>query len=379
MATPHSSPNTLINLIEAPLAKAQPDAVSLVYPVQPGDTLSHILIDYHDISLHHPDYQLALTSFKHFNPQIKDIHKIYPGQLLNLVELPKAANHSAHEQALMCEINPQELNAYLDQNSSSDQASDQALVDPYVRQLLNKNYSVEYQHRMPSHPAEQEALARLSWLHENKSWLTIPAGIGINTLGTVTGIQNQLFIREIEQLVMQRKAGKLTKGQYDYRRKKTLQKLAQQLGPFEKALFNGKTAKQSIRQVRRRGIPATQKINAELHRLNKLSKLASKGGVILGAAGAAMACHEIANTQDVVKKNEILVETSTSLLVGSASTIAIGILVATTPVGWALALTLAAGSAAASYGSGLTLKNLYNKYGQKYDLTQTTGINRLCR
>ena len=375
MATPHSSPNTLINLIEAPLTKAQPNAVSLVYPVQPGDTLSHLLTDYHDISLHHPDYQLALTSFKHFNPQIKDIHKIYPGQLLNLVELPKAANHSAHEQALMCEINPQELNAYLDHNQSSDQA----LVDPYVRRLLDKNYSVAYQHQLPTHPIEQEALARLAWLHKNKSWLTIPAGIGINTLGTVTGVQNQLFIREIEQLVMQRKTGKLTKGQYDYQRKKTLEKLARQLGPFERALFNGKTAKQSIRQVRRRGIPATQKINAELHRLNKLSKLASRGGVILGAAGAALACHEIANTHSVTKKNEILVETANSILVGTAANALVAVVLVSNPAGWATMLVLAAGSASYSCLAGEGAKFLYNKYGKSYDLLIKSGVNNLCR
>ena len=102
--------------------------------------------------------------------------------------------------------------------------------------------------------------------------------------------------------------------------------------------------------------------------------------MILGAAGAAMACHEIANTQDVVKKNEILVQEVGSLL-GGVATASVGFYIVSmfTPVGWGLTLVIAASSAYSSLKLGQEAKQFYTKHLRHYDFTTVTGVNNLCR
>jgi len=61
--------------------------------------------------------------------------------------------------------------------------------------------------------------------------------------------------------------------------------LVKRLGPFDKHLFNGKTASQGLRINRKLSIPATHDITQYADKLTKLSKYAVRGNVILAGAG----------------------------------------------------------------------------------------------
>ena len=72
-------------------------------------------------------------------------------------------------------------------------------------------------------------------------------------------------------------------------------------------------------------------------------------------------------------------ETIGSLIGGGVGSTTIFVITMFTPIGWGLAITLAAGSAATAYLAGIGAKTVYNKYGNSYDLTQHTSVNKLCR
>src|SRR5690554_2526563 len=115
---------------------------------------------------------------------------------------------------------------------------------------------------------------------------------------------------------------------------------------------------------------------------DKLTKLASHGkygGYILGGVGLAASCVEIANTSDQQKKNEIFVETIASTTVGLVGGWAVGLFLVTNPVGWGMALVLATGTVAASYGTGKLAQHVYTSSGTKVDLVSGIGVNSICR
>ena len=115
--------------------------------------------------------------------------------------------------------------------------------------------------------------------------------------------------------------------------------------------------------------------------MGTLSKIASRGGVVLSVAGLGGTCYEIANTDNTQKKNEILVESlggvAGGVVYGVAATAAI--IIMATPVGWVGALVIGAGGAAFSYGVGLSAKNLYSTHGAHVDLAAVTKISALCK
>lgn len=114
------------------------------------------------------------------------------------------------------------------------------------------------------------------------------------------------------------KAKKITKGQYDYRRRNLLNQLASKLGPTKALLTSIKNPSEVLRISRSKGTAPTQPIAQQLKRMNSLSKVASKGGVALSVVGLGVACHQIAQTDSQQEKNEILVESLGGLMGGLA-------------------------------------------------------------
>ena len=94
-----------------------------------------------------------------------------------------------------------------------------------------------------------------------------------------------------------------------------------------------------------------------------------------------MACHEIASTDNVQKKNEILVESLGGLTGGVAFGFATGVtlLIMATPVGWVGALIIGIAGAGFSYGTGLSAKKLYSTYGTSIDFASATKISAICQ
>ena len=87
----------------------------------------------------------------------------------------------------------------------------------------------------------------------------------------------------------------------------------------------------------------------------------------------------IASTTDSQEKNEIFVETITSTSVGLLAGRVIGVFLLSNPIGWGMAIVLAVGSVAVSYGLGVGAGILYDRFGKKIDLVEGTGIDRICQ
>ncbi len=115
--------------------------------------------------------------------------------------------------------------------------------------------------------------------------------------------------------------------------------------------------------------------------MNRISKFASNGGAILTVASVGLACREIANTDNTLEKNHILVESLGSVFGGTAFGIATGItlFMIGTPVGWVAALVIGAGAVASSYATGQAAKFVYDKFANTTDFVSMAGISTLCR
>jgi len=173
------------------------------------------------------------------------------------------------------------------------------------------------------------------------------------------------------------KENKITKGQYDYQRKTIIEDLKKRIGPFDKLLFNGKTANQGLRINRKLSISATHDLTRYANKLTKLSRLATTGNVILAGAGVAMACKKIGDTDDRQEKNEILIETTTTTLVGVG--VAVTLFLVSNPLGWAVAIGIGVGTAVGGYVAGKGVAKLYSSTSLKeHDLVEMTNVDQLC-
>lgn len=115
--------------------------------------------------------------------------------------------------------------------------------------------------------------------------------------------------------------------------------------------------------------------------MSGLSKVASRGGVVLSVAGLGIACHEIAHTESRDRQNEILVESAGSVAGGLLYALGAGIAltVIATPVGWVGALVVGAGGAASGYGGSILSRRFYDRHGRHVDFVEETGIDTVCR
>lgn len=151
------------------------------------------------------------------------------------------------------------------------------------------------------------------------------------------------------------------------------------LGPAERWLFGNRTTHQSIRIARGGGVPATAHIAQHADRIGKLAKVARGGGIALAGVGLTASCMEIANTASQEEKNEIFVETVASTTAGAIGGLLVGVFLVSNPIGWGVALTVAAGSVATSYAAGKGAVKLYDTFGQPIDPVSGLGVDRICR
>ena len=364
--------NSIVQPIEQSISETS-EAPAL-YIVKPGDTLSQIIAKYYDIHYQDPRYHKVQATLIHFNDTLTDPHVIHPGQLLWLVPLTK------DDATAMC---PVPVNA----NKPSAKPFDPTMIaDSGLRQWLMPSgqttyseYAARMKRLMPSTSKEQEAFWALAWLDENYGVTSVAATAGFNAFGGLVSQAHNAFVVEVKHLVLQYYRGELTTNEYSYRRRKALEIYQRKIGPFERLLFKGKTAREAIRIDRTKALPATGKIDAHLERLGSMAKFASRGGLVLTAAGVGMGCYQIANANTQHKKNEIFVETVGSTVVGTGTGIALTLLFASNPVGWGVALVLGSAAAISSYAAGKGLVSWYNRDGEKIDFVGISGVNQLCK
>lgn len=316
---------------------------SCLYVVKPGDTLSKVILKFYNFRYGTDGYQRAMKQILADNPTIKDSNVIKISQTINL--------------------------RAIDSKETSK---------PLVSGKEQEN--LELTMKKLSQP-EQEIFSLLSVMEEYWGVGSTGTGVTFASMGILLGSQNKgniALLKQVSEVYQSYKSGKLSKGQYDYRRKQLLEKAARNLGPTEKLLFKGKTAKEAMRITRAKGVRPTAALHGNTQRLSTISKVAARGGTVLTAVNVGMACHQIANAKTNAKKNEILVETAASAVVGVMGGAAISFFIVATPVGWVTALVLGVASSAISYVSGKAALRYYHAdYGES-DLVTLTGVNKFC-
>ena len=350
------------------------DQAPMLYRVKPGDILSRIIAEHYDIHYQDPRYQDVQASVLHFNDTLTDPNRIQPNQLLWLMPL------SPDNAMAMCPA-PAPVD-----KPSTGQFDPTLIADSGLRDWLMPSgqttygeYAARMQRLMPTATPEQEAFWALAWLDENYGIASTTTAAGFNAFGGLVSQAHNAFLVEVKHLYHQYKRGELTKGAYSGRRIKALETYAQKLGPFEKLLFKGQTAREAIRITRSKAMPATGVIDAHLERLSGMAKVASRGGVVLSVAGVGMGCYQIANASTRQEKNEIFVETLGSTAIGAVTGALLTLVLFSNPVGWGVALMLGSAAAITSYGAGKGAASLYKNQFRQHDLVDATGVDRLCR
>ncbi|MGQ9426541.1 LysM peptidoglycan-binding domain-containing protein [Gilvimarinus sp. F26214L] len=311
---------------------------TVAYSVTTGDTLTTIVNRYYG-QVTPVRRQEIIRSIRAANPAIKNPNHIVPGQLIRL-EVPVQS----------CPI---------------PQRPVYSLEDWYP--VLQRDWSTA----TPDERNLQIGLAKLM------------LGTGSAQLAAIdrTFKGNAPLLAEMVENYEEFKRGEISKGRYDYRRAKLVKQVTQRLGPTHFLLNGSKSPNEMLRISRKRGAAPTQPITRQIAKMQRVSKLAARGGVALSIVGLGIACHEIAQTNDAGKKNEILVESVGGIMGGVAFGAGAGlaIFLMATPVGWVGALAIGAGGAAFGYFSGRTARNLYNANGQPIDFVNALGVSTLCK
>lgn len=223
-------------------------------------------------------------------------------------------------------------------------------------------------------PHERELLGTLA-----------PLMLGAGTAGMMmidtTFRTSAPLVGELVENYNQYRAGRTTKGQYDYRRLSTIGRLRTKLGPTGLLLHGRQSPNEVLRISRTQGMNPTEPLERQLGKMTRLSKLAARSGVVLSVAGLGVACHDIADTSDARKKNEILFESLGGFFggvaYGAAATAAV--LAMATPVGWVGALVIGVGGALTGAAAGYGARYWYTASGTQIDFAQKTGIASLCK
>ena len=349
--------NTLYTMEQT--ARSQNPFSASVYTIQRGDTLSHILSRHYKIAANGDQYKVAEAFALYFNPSITHPSNISAGKTIRLMPLPKPSAFA------YCPV-PDDF------HDKIKLAKTRHRLEP-----LHSHPSAQLRDRLPPTREERELFYALARAQDKYNWLGA-TGMGFAAFEHIAGPGNRALIAEIGDTYQQYKDGKLTKGQYDGRRAKNLKQVSKNLSHLQRFLFDGQTANEAIRINRKKSLPATGRITNNISKLSNLSKLASRGGVILTGVGGAIACENIGNAETREEKNEIFVEFIGGAATSTITGVALGVLFATTPVGWATALVIGGATVVAGWAGGKVSKNYYDNNFSEVDLVKSTNIDRWC-
>ena len=320
------------------------------YYVKPGDTLSQIITSYYDIRYGTKEYDTALAHVLFSNQHIKNANAIKPKQIISLTPMTPRYGPMCIKYNMGPVLNT-------------------SPIDSNVQHFLSN---------IPSDPQEREMFWTLSWLQLNYNFFANGVGVGLNSMGGIARKQNTQFIMDVERAYSEYKSGKIRKGVYDYKRKVALKNYANRVGPFEKLLFNGKSTQQAIRINRTKALPANSDIMKYAGKLNKMSKIASQGGIALTVLGVAKGGYDMCQAETLDEKNDILVETLSGAIGGTLVGVGAGILLASTPVGWISVLAIGLISGLSGYGLGQGAKAIYNLDDDPIDFVSLINAQAVC-
>jgi hypothetical protein len=175
------------------------------------------------------------------------------------------------------------------------------------------------------------------------------------------------------------RAGELTKGQYDYQRRRLIQHFERRIGPLRRLTFGHSLPRELLRIKPGGGPGATRALLGQISRFTTLGRYAAKGGVILSVVGLGLSCRQIALAGTSQEKNEIAVEAVMATAVGALGGLVIGAFLLSNPVGWVVALAIGVGAALFGVVAGHQARRLYQEFGQSYPIVETLWIDQVCR
>ena len=314
------------------------------YRVKPGDSLSLILAKLFNVGFGTNEYNRRVADIMELNPHISNPDRITAGDLL----------------VLKVETGPEICKVPEDKRPPLF-----AMPKPQILQSVPRESDPDFY--------------VLSWLASNANYLTLPGSVAVGSQGNLLSGGNIALLEKVSELYADYRSGKLTKNQYDYQRKLTLDQFRKNIGPFEKLLYGDKTPHEVVRIARGGAVPATANIVEHTDRLKKLATMANRGGIVLTGVGVAASCMQIADADTSKEKNEIFIETLASTTIGFAGSYAVGLFLVSNPVGWGTAIVLAAGTVAAGYLAGKSARAAYDLTGAKVDFVSGTGVGSVCR
>lgn len=333
----------------------------LEYRIKPGDNLSVIMRRFYGAGSGSAAYTAHLDQILALNPHIRNPDMIHAGTVLRLMAKPAPVAPAASILPQVATANRLPLPVRPHFEPCRPHPNPGSLVLTGVP------------------PQDELDFWMLSWMAENSNYLVVPGSIATGAFSNLLSPGNIGLIEEIGDLYGQRRAGAITRGQYDYQRARRLNQLSQNIGPMERLLFGSQTPREAIRIARGGGVPATHNITSNATRLRRLASYGKYGGYVLGGVGVAASCMQIGDTNDRQEKNEIFVETVTSTVMGGLVGVAVGAFLVSNPVGWGTALVLAAGSAATSYATGLASRRAYTVWRDEVDFVSGMGVDSICR
>jgi len=311
---------------------------TIFYHVRPGDSISKIIQRYYG-PIPAQQRNAIISQIQADNPSLKNPNKIQPNQLLQI------------------SIPPQ----YCSVDSTRGQTPT-LRVDP---QLI-KPLQLQWQRATPK---ERKMLSTLTPL-------MLGTGAASMTMLKQTFNANKPLMVEMVKNYETYKAEGITKGQYDYQRKKIISNFNQRMGPLTRVLNPTRPQSEALRISRTKGRVPTKNITQQISRMGKVAKFAAVGGAVLTAVSLGVACNEIAHTSSIEEKNDILVE-SVGGVFGGIVTGAI-IMLMFTPAGWVAALVVGATGALGGIAIGKGSSFLYDVTGRKIDFASTTGVTTFC-
>ncbi|MAM00513.1 MAG: hypothetical protein CL583_18895 [Alteromonadaceae bacterium] len=316
---------------------------TILYRVRPADSLSKILKHYHP-QADDAKLQVLISEVVSSNPTIKDPDQIYPSQLIR-IKVPEQ----------YCSA-PAPFHPLLTVRTGSDD--------------WFKELEQDWRQSTPEERTFKSILLPA----------LIGAGTAKATMIDTTFTTNRPLLKEMVENYESFKASGKTKGQYDYKRKNLVEKLARNLGPTSLLLNGTKAPTEVLRISRTKGITPTEPIAKQVRQMKHAAQIAKAGGVALSVIGLGIACSEIADAGTRNEKNEILVEASGSVAAGVLYGVGAGVAIAlvATPVGWIAALMIGIGGAATGYLGGAIAKGLYSASGTRIDFAEISGVDAVC-
>ncbi|MCA6062876.1 LysM peptidoglycan-binding domain-containing protein [Thalassolituus marinus] len=314
----------------------------ILHKVQPGDTLSKILFHYHG----HQDQsrlQGLIAESMTANAFIKNPDLIYPGQL---IQVPVPATYKTPPMAGF--------------NVPTLKLNESSCLGPVCK---NWNEATIEQRTLMPGLIELSLMSSAALAEASDKWL--------NSNATLMG----RIPTEYEKY----KAGKISKGQYDYARKKVIDQLEQNLKSATGLYTDGKSSREVLRISRTKGKAPTADINTAATKLGQYGKAATKAGYVLSAVSLGVTCHDIAYEVNPVKRSTLLVEGVASVGAGAFLGLGAGysLLLLATPVGWTAALAIGVSIAVASYAFGKKMGQTYERTADG-DLSDSLGVSELC-